>query len=237
MSVRAPRCLCHTHSQARLRHRVADLARYSGPQFRCHDNSKSIDVKKVNDDYCDCADGSDEPGTSACSNGSFWCRNRGHVGRFIPSSMVHDNICGACQMLRCTGAAIVVVVGERALLTRGARLRSSRLLRWQRRGAWGVPARLRQAGRRTAPGEHKEAARHPRGSARSSALGGGGPCGVPERRAAAQPEPQGRHRRAREDPQRASRFVRADAATSRSPLHLIDEDACAVPCRVVSCCV
>jgi protein kinase C substrate 80K-H len=49
--------------------------------FHCRDGSAEIPIQHVNDDYCDCIDGSDEPGTSACNSGSFYCINNGHVGR------------------------------------------------------------------------------------------------------------------------------------------------------------
>ena len=46
--------------------------------FQCLDGSNTIGFDHVNDDYCDCQDGSDEPGTSACSNAQFYCPNRGY---------------------------------------------------------------------------------------------------------------------------------------------------------------
>ncbi|KAJ1960750.1 hypothetical protein GGI12_003636 [Dipsacomyces acuminosporus] len=61
--------------------------------FVCLDGSAEIPFARVNDDYCDCADGSDEPGTSACNNGSFYCANAGHIPVRIDSSKVNDGIC------------------------------------------------------------------------------------------------------------------------------------------------
>ncbi|KAH3658947.1 hypothetical protein OGATHE_006673 [Ogataea polymorpha] len=52
-----------------------------------------ISFDKINDDYCDCPDGSDEPGTSACSLGRFYCANEGFRPSYLPSYKVNDGIC------------------------------------------------------------------------------------------------------------------------------------------------
>ncbi|CAK9158986.1 unnamed protein product [Ilex paraguariensis] len=63
--------------------------------IRCKDGSGQFTKSQLNDDFCDCPDGTDEPGTSACPNGKFYCRNAGHTPFFIYSSRVNDGICGA----------------------------------------------------------------------------------------------------------------------------------------------
>ena len=52
------------------------IAHYNGvmgDEFVCLHDRTSIAWAKINDDYCDCDDGTDEPGTDACPNGKFYC--------------------------------------------------------------------------------------------------------------------------------------------------------------------
>ncbi|RKO91650.1 glucosidase II beta subunit-like-domain-containing protein [Blyttiomyces helicus] len=65
----------------------------SSGSFTCLDGSLNIPALSVNDDFCDCPDGSDEPGTSACPEGRFHCKNVWHVPAYIASSRVNDGVC------------------------------------------------------------------------------------------------------------------------------------------------
>ncbi|XP_045592819.1 glucosidase 2 subunit beta isoform X2 [Procambarus clarkii] len=93
--------LCGVGATEVLRPRgvVLSKASFYDPKrdFTCLDGSGTISFSYVNDDYCDCQDGSDEPGTAACPNGFFHCTNAGHTPLNIPSSRVNDGVCDCCD--------------------------------------------------------------------------------------------------------------------------------------------
>ncbi|SCU93709.1 LAFA_0F17810g1_1 [Lachancea sp. 'fantastica'] len=62
------------------------------------DPSIILNYSQINDDYCDCPDGSDEPGTSACGSLSrFYCSNDGFASRFVSGFKVDDGVCDCCD--------------------------------------------------------------------------------------------------------------------------------------------
>ncbi|XP_058095737.1 glucosidase 2 subunit beta isoform X2 [Magnolia sinica] len=65
---------------------------YSTAVIACKDGSKSFSRDRLNDGFCDCADG-----TSACPDGRFYCRNVGSTPCTLFSSRVNDRICDCCD--------------------------------------------------------------------------------------------------------------------------------------------
>ncbi|CZS89948.1 hypothetical protein WAI453_002930 [Rhynchosporium graminicola] len=103
-------------SSARPRGVSPEFAKFykSTEPFTCISNpSIKLSSSQINDEYCDCPDGSDEPGTAACSHIStlsppqpfaskpntsfalpgYYCKNKGHIPGYVPHMYVNDGVC------------------------------------------------------------------------------------------------------------------------------------------------
>ena len=64
----------------------------------CPTTGLKLTAGNINDGRCDCPDdGFDEPGTAACSNGRFYCKNLKGLDVYIPSFKVNDGVCDCCD--------------------------------------------------------------------------------------------------------------------------------------------
>ncbi|CAG8958724.1 hypothetical protein HYFRA_00011567, partial [Hymenoscyphus fraxineus] len=90
---------------------------YKSPEtFTCISHPSIVLLPtQINDEFCDCPDGSDEPGTAACTYLStlsppqpgalstkenqslalpgFYCKNKGHIPGYVPHMYVNDGVC------------------------------------------------------------------------------------------------------------------------------------------------
>lgn len=68
---------------------LSEQQQFTGAAFTCVVDGKhgqQLPLDRINDDYCDCDDGSDEPGTAACAEKqgrSYYCEN----GGFFPKQV------------------------------------------------------------------------------------------------------------------------------------------------------
>jgi protein kinase C substrate 80K-H len=72
-------------------------SKFSQEPFLCDNDKRRISGSWINDGYCDCSDNSDEPGTSACTRGTFSCLNKGYKVVTLVSSRVDDGVCDCCD--------------------------------------------------------------------------------------------------------------------------------------------
>ena len=73
------------------------ISKMTSDIITCDNGQLFLNRSCVNDDFCDCDDGTDEPGFSACSSSTFHCLNRGYKIVSIPASRVDDGICDCCD--------------------------------------------------------------------------------------------------------------------------------------------
>lgn len=61
-----------------------------------NDSSVVLSYDQINDNYCDCPDGSDEPGTNACEyrpEMNYYCVNAGYFPGYIENYKLDDGVC------------------------------------------------------------------------------------------------------------------------------------------------
>ncbi|KAI1305313.1 Glucosidase 2 subunit beta [Halotydeus destructor] len=90
------------HQRLEDKHTKANTGHHTGSDstgFKCLLTGETFPSSYLNDNYCDCADGSDEPKTGACPSFKFHCSKADRDGRvvLVPSSRINDGICDCCD--------------------------------------------------------------------------------------------------------------------------------------------
>ena len=73
------------------------INKINSTHFSCDNGDVVLPLSSLNDDYCDCNDGSDENKTNACYNGKFFCKNRLYYSKLISSYKLNDGYCDCCD--------------------------------------------------------------------------------------------------------------------------------------------
>lgn len=106
-----------------------NISSNSGKFLSCDDGTKQITPDILNDGFCDCKDGSDEPGTASCTghvskSQTFDCINKGYRLMQIPASRVDDSVCDCCDgsdeghLVQCPDTCNAAAAKEREALTK-----------------------------------------------------------------------------------------------------------------------
>ena len=99
----------------------------AGTDLHCDDGTRTFTAAQINDNYCDCADGADEPGTSACAKGTFVCANRGYRTVTISSMRVDDGVCDCADgtdegtVVKCPNTSKAAAQRERDMIQKVTR--------------------------------------------------------------------------------------------------------------------
>ena len=122
---------------------LALLVTITEAAFTCDGGSRTIDDSHVDDEYCDCEDGTDEAKTGACPGTRFHCPCAPHQPREVFASRVNDGVCDCCDGsdewkavgVRCPNTCVDLAKADLAVTSKASLTRAQRELRGQKAAA------------------------------------------------------------------------------------------------------